>query len=168
MSEKIRLYRRNPHRYDIMILLAVAIVLFIIGITEPVVTFEKMIFEKNSFSILSGIIAFFRQNQMFIGIIVFLFSIVFPVVKFIWLIIFLYLFIFFKWKERKILKVFLFFDDWSMIDVFGLSLLVYLFKISGCLKITLQTGFSFLIVTAVISVFISIRMAVSSTIANES
>lgn len=117
MSEKIRLYRINPHRYDIMILLAVAIVLFIIGITEPVVTFEKMIFEKNSFSILSGIIAFFRQNQMFVGIIVFLFSIVFPVVKFIWLIILW----FGKFKEsrlRNFLNILKLLGRWSMLDFF--------------------------------------------------
>jgi len=326
MSKKIRLYKENPHRYDIMILLIISIILFIIGITKPVVTFEKLIFKKDTFSLLSGIISMYRKNHVLLGVLVSAFSILFPLVKYIALvtlwfgkfrknksriflktlkllgrwsmldffvtliavgsmelgilakatvrngiyffgaaiflsivvsflisnllpqpkevindfithlkkkwdtlifavigliifvlgvslplitlekwafwesdfsllsgslnfvssgqhmlgysllifvilmpllqflsIIFLYLFIIFKWKERKILKVFLFFNDWSMIDVFGLSLLVFLLKSTKDVNITLHTGFWLLMVTAVISIYISIRMAVIST-----
>ncbi len=331
MSKKIKLFKNNPHRYDIIILLVLSVVLFVIGITQPVVTFEKLIVKKNTFSIISGILALYKQNHVFLGVVVTLFSICFPLVKYIamiiiWFgkftekrsrkflrtlkllgrwsmldffvtliavgsmqlgilakatirhgiyffgaaiflsivvsflighlipepkekvkrfiqhlkkewtipvvavaglivfgialflplmslekwefwksgysllsgsfsfisggqsllgytilifvillpvlqflsIIFLYLFLLFGWKGHKILKVFLFFDDWSMIDVFALSLLVFLLKSSSGIKVSIHTGFWLLMVTAVVSIYISIRMTVISIRKSES
>ncbi len=152
-------YIRN--HWELLVFAIVGLVILLTGISLPLITLEKWEFWKNGFSLLKGSLNFIQSGHQILGYVLLLFVILMPLLQFLSILL-LYGFIFFKWKERKILNIFLFFNDWSMIDVFVLSLLVFLLKSGEDVKISLHAGFWLLIITAAISITISIYLAVIS------
>ena len=108
-----------------MILLAG--ILLGVGLTLPVLTIRK-IWEKNTFSVLSGIQNLYDDKQYFLAFIIFFFSIVFPVIKLcslgiLWVV---------RLKEehqKSILYWLELLGKWSMLDVFVVAVIVVSVKL---------------------------------------
>lgn len=111
-------------------LLAAATALFIAGIFLPVITVKQFFIFKDTFSILGGIEALWREKHRLLAVIVFVFSIVFPAVK---LSLLTYL-----WTQdardpmrKGIARALGWMGKWSMLDVFVIAVTIVIAKLSG-------------------------------------
>src|SRR5580692_9439218 len=108
------LQERNPKRIDIVILIVLSIVLLVIGLTLPILTVRKL-WDSNTYSIITGVQNLWQEKYYALAVIIFTFSIIFPIAKLIalssvW-------FIRLKDENRKTLVLCMeIFGKWSMLD----------------------------------------------------
>lgn len=140
----------------------VGVLFFGVGMFLPLVTIDKWLFWESEYSLVTGSIELISRSQYVLGGSLMLFVILFPLLHFLSVLL-LYLCFYIDWTEKRLLHVLLFFDDWSMIDVFGLALVVYLFKMSGDVHISPHPGFWCLMVAACLSALLSVQMALITT-----
>lgn len=132
-------------------LLLLSVFSFIAGITLPMVEIRKFIFFTDEVSILRTIYELFQNNDILLGIIILLFTVIFPVVKY-------YSFIhkFFTRKENKLSGLVRSLGKWSMLDVFVLALLIVIAKSTGFfVEVTMGTGAYFFIFSVITSLYLS-------------
>ena len=126
-DRKKSLQELYPKRVEIPLLILLAGILLGVGLTLPVLTIRK-IWEKNTFSVLSGIQNLYDDKQYFLAFIIFFFSIVFPVIKLcslgiLWVV---------RLKEehqKSILYWLELLGKWSMLDVFVVAVIVVSVKL---------------------------------------
>ena len=121
-DQKKTLQHLYPKRIDILILIIVSAVLLFIGLHLPVLTIRKL-WEKNTFSIISGIINLWKGKYYFLSFILFFFYVIFPIVKLATL--FVIWFIRLWDRQRKwLLSALGLLGKWSMLDVFVTAILL--------------------------------------------
>ena len=126
-DQKKTLQHLYPKRIDILILIIVSAVLLFIGLHLPVLTIRKL-WEKNTFSIISGIINLWKGKYYFLSFILFFFSVIFPIVKLSTL--FVIWFIRLRDRQRKLLLSALgLLGKWSMLDVFVTAIIIVSIKL---------------------------------------
>jgi paraquat-inducible protein A len=115
-----------PKRIDILILIIVSSVLLFIGLNLPILTVRKL-WEKNTFSIISGIMNLWKDKYYFLSVIIFFFSVILPIVKLTTL--FVIWAIKLRDNQRKWLLYGLgFLGKWSMLDVFVTAIIIVSIK----------------------------------------
>ena len=62
-------------------LIGVAALLLAVGLVAPIATLTKFILVENTFSVLSGVLALFREGQFFLFLLIAVFSVVLPILK---------------------------------------------------------------------------------------
>lgn len=77
-----RLLDEHRRRWDIPTLSALALVLLALGVQVPALTFENL-FADDTFSVLTGIQAFFESGNLLLGLLLLSFSVLFPAAKMI-------------------------------------------------------------------------------------
>ncbi len=116
-----------PKRIDILILIIVSSVLLFIGLNLPILTVRKL-WEKNTFSIISGIMNLWKDKYYFLSVIIFFFSVILPIVKLTTL--FVIWSIKLRDNQRKWLLYGLgFLGKWSMLDVFVTAIIIVSIKL---------------------------------------
>ena len=112
----------------INLLLWISLFTLAIGIFAPVMTFKKLLFYRNTFSIHSGLVTLFNEGEYILFLIIFVFTILFPVVK----IVLLFLIHYFRFwsleKRKRFLHYLSIVSKWSMLDVFIVALLVVIVR----------------------------------------
>lgn len=103
-------------------------VLFWPAVLLPILSMEKLGLERES-SILGGTIELFQSGSWFVGGIVFLFSIVFPLTKIVLLLELSLLEILHRQHKAATLRLMEHLGKWSMMDVMLLAFLVMLVKL---------------------------------------
>jgi paraquat-inducible protein A len=115
----------------LLLLLIVSALLLIIGLVAPIITFHKFIFIENTFSILTACWNLLKEGQLFLFIVITLFSVVFPIFK----ITILAKLILSKSPisiyAKKSLDLIHHFGKWSMLDVFVVAILVVVVKLGA-------------------------------------
>jgi len=137
MAQSLR--DRYPRRIEVPLLILASFVLLLIALSLPLLTVEKMVFWKNDYSVIAGVHGLWQQGQYALAIILFFFSIVFPLFKlatlgFIW---------FIRLAERKrqaVLHWLGILGKWSMLDVFVVAILIVLVKLGPLAKVQPQRG----------------------------
>ena len=71
-NQKQSLQQLHPKRIDILILIVISAIFLLIGLVLPVLTVRKL-WEKNTFSVLSGIANLWKQKYYFLSVIIFSF-----------------------------------------------------------------------------------------------
>jgi paraquat-inducible protein A len=115
----------------LLCLLVIAGSLLVIGLAAPIITFKKFIFIHNTFSILTACWNLLKEQQWFLFILIFIFSVLLPIIK---LAILFKLILtkklihgnthkFLKWMHRL--------GRWSMLDVFVVAILVVVVKLGA-------------------------------------
>jgi len=109
-------------------------------------------FESTSYSILGGILVMIKNGSVAIGILLFLFSVVFPMWK-------LATFIYYTYRTKKTpsksLKIALNLGKYSMLDVFVLAVLVIAVKgLPGGSRMDLEVGIFFFTASVLLSIFL--------------
>jgi len=123
------LQERNPKRIDIAILIVLSIGLLIVGLTLPILTVLKL-WDSNTYSVLTGVQNLWQEKYYALAVIIFVFSIIFPISKLIalsavW-------FIRLKDEQRKILVLCMeIFGKWSMLDVFVTAIFIVWVKLAS-------------------------------------
>ena len=124
---KKTLQQLYPKRIDILILIIVSSVLLFIGLNLPILTVRKL-WEKNTFSIISGITNLWKDKYYFLSVIIFFFSVILPIVKLGTL--FVIWSIKLRDNQRKWLLYGLgFLGKWSMLDVFVTAIIIVSIKL---------------------------------------
>jgi len=118
-----------PHRYDILAMILLAMVLLLFGIFLPIMTIKEIKIIKDTFSVLTGIQALYQQKAYALAGIVVFFSIIFPSFKLISLLLLWTLKITAKGRDR-VLQILEFVGKWSMLDVFCVAIFVVAAKLS--------------------------------------
>ncbi|MGD9346395.1 MAG: paraquat-inducible protein A [Candidatus Aminicenantes bacterium] len=95
-----------------------------IGIFAPVMTFKKLIFYKNTFSIQSGLATLFKEGEYILFLIIFVFTILFPVAKILLLFLMNYRRSGSPDTKKRLLSYLSCVSKWSMLDVFIVAMLV--------------------------------------------
>lgn len=124
------LFAEHPRRADIPLLICAASVTLYFGLTEPVVRISSALYEDSDYSVIGGIMRFLQSGDYPIGLVIFLFSVVFPVVK-LAAMLWLWFAPTIREDRRRNLRVIEPLGKWSMLDV----LVVILF--AGAVKLGL-------------------------------
>lgn len=75
------LWDHYPQHKDVPLLLAVSLSVLLAGLLLPLFKVTQLVVRREVYSILSGIGALMHEGEYFLGAILFLFSVIFPVVK---------------------------------------------------------------------------------------
>jgi paraquat-inducible protein A len=137
-SSKRSLLQLHPSRWDVVFLLGASTACLTAGLQMPILTVRKL-WEKNTFSILSGINALWDEKYYFLAGIIFFFSIVFPIAKLTTLISIW--FVPLAQKERRMLLYFLeLLGKWSMLDVFVAAVIIVSVKLGALASAKAEPG----------------------------
>ena len=115
---------------------------------------EKMVLWKNEYSVIQGVNSLWEQGQITLAIIVFFFSIVFPIIKLsalalIWSVPL-------PEQKRQVVLYWLgLLGKWSMLDVFVVAILIVLVKLGPLAKIEAQRGVYWFAAAIVLSMITS-------------
>lgn len=116
-----------------------ALILFVPAVLLPMLTVEK-VGVRGTTSLVSGVWHLFREGDFVVGLVVLIFSLLFPVAKLI-LLLELGLFrvtgresraIAFRWMERI--------GKWGMLDVLVIALMVMLVKLGSLIRVEFESG----------------------------
>ena len=116
--------------------------LLIQGLTRPILYAQQMVFWKSSYSVWQGVVALWKQNEWVLAVIVFFFSIIFPIVKLLALAVLWGCPLPIEWRSR-LLAWLEWLGKWSMLDVFMVAILIVLVKLGPMAKIEPREGVYF-------------------------
>jgi paraquat-inducible protein A len=158
-SSSPRLKGRIWGNIFINLLLWISLFTLAIGIFAPVMTFKKLLFYKNTFSIHSGLVTLFNEGEYILFLIIFVFTILFPVVK----IVLLFLIHYFRFWSLERRKRFLHYlsivSKWSMLDVFIVALLVVIVRLGITGKIEVKWGIYVFALSVILSTLATQRLS---------
>lgn len=124
-------------------ILALSLVSLGLGLTLPVVRVDRFFVFTDRFSILGGIRILFGEGEIVVGLVVFLFSILFPLAKLI------FAFLLWRWTsvhsplfDRRAGRL-EWLGKWSMVDVLVVALLVFSATASGVASANTEPGLYF-------------------------
>ncbi|MBN1586102.1 MAG: paraquat-inducible protein A [Candidatus Omnitrophica bacterium] len=128
-----------PKRIDIPLLIISASTLLAVGLSLPLFKVTRMVFWKSSYSILTGAFKLFEDGEYFLGGIILLFSVLFPVAKLtalgiIWVVRFS------EQKRTLALHWLGFLGKWSMLDVLVVALMIVVIKTRAVAHVESQAG----------------------------
>jgi paraquat-inducible protein A len=154
---KRSLYSIHRGMLDVPLAIAISTLLLIAGLFMPIISIKQLIFKTDTFSVLTGIRSLWTEHQKILAAVVFLFSIVFPIVKLtcltgIW---------FGRYTDDTRNKVLGWFDvlgKWSMLDVFIVAVTIVIAKISAVLDAHAQPGIYVFAASIALSILAGMRV----------
>ena len=114
-------------------------VFYVLGLTKPLFISEQFFFVEKEISLLNSIRMMFENDEFFLGTIIFTFTLVFPISKYVLLLISLV----FSQKEQihQLNRALSVISKWSMLDVYIVALLLLNMKFdSRIVNMELQSG----------------------------
>ena len=126
-------------RLEVPLLIVGSLMLLIAGLILPLMRVEKMVLWKNSYSVITGVINLWNEHQRFLAVVVFFFSLVFPLVKLAMLTV-IWVLPLAERGRRRVLHWLGLLGKWSMLDVFAVSILIVLVKLGPLVKIKPDIG----------------------------
>lgn len=150
--------RKILERVIIDLLLWISLLTLMIGVFAPVMTFKKLLFYKNTFSIHSGLMTLFKEGEYILFLIIFLFTILFPVVKIALLALIHYFRVWPQEKRKKLLHSLSLVSKWSMLDVFIVALLVVAVRLGITGKVDVRWGIYVFAVSVILSTIATQRL----------
>ena len=127
--------------------------LFIISLFSPLFTLEKFYFFSNTVTLLSALFSLIDKGHTFLFLIIFIFSIVFPLFK---LFVMLYI-----WNSpagttlQNLMKLIHHLGKWSMLDVFVVALMVVSIKLDQMAEMKIHYGLYLFLTAVILSMLIS-------------
>ena len=124
----------------IQLLLVMTLLLFIVGVSLPILTITKLLIVSNEVSILTGLFQLIEEQQYFVFIVIFLFSIVLPLLK----LYYLFLLSARKAVDKQAYSKYLYlmhrYGRWSMLDVFVIAILIMTVKLGALASVEIELG----------------------------
>ncbi|MBS9778451.1 MAG: paraquat-inducible protein A [Gammaproteobacteria bacterium] len=158
------------HQYFLYALWTLVFIGYVLGIILPIATVEKFIFFKNEFSLLSSIFELLAKGglqNIFLGLIIFIFTIIFPIAKLITM--FLQIKFYQTNWQNSMTRFIESVGHFSMLDVFVIALMVLLLKLRMLVDVEIHQGFYWFTASIVISIVLSfiIKKARAGTYGDE-
>ena len=146
-----------PRHYDVPVLILASLATLSEGLFLPVITLKEMVFWKHTFSVLTGIVSLVTEKHYILAVIIFLFSVIFPIFK-----LFMLLTIWFKKLTDEERGVYIHWlsglGKWSMLDVFVVAMTIVIAKISGFASAKPETGIYFFATSILLAMIVTMRM----------
>lgn len=114
-----------------------------LGITMPSIKLTKFYFFSTEYSLISTVENLWRRNQIFLGALVFVFSILLPIVKILYLVILTTMPAEALERQIRRLRALEWIGKWSMHDVLVLALMIFFVKSQGIYDATSLSGVYF-------------------------
>jgi paraquat-inducible protein A len=153
MTQRKSLHDLYPRQLIIPFLILLSAVLLMMGLSKPVLTVRKL-WESNTFSILSGITTLWHEKYHGLAVLIFFFSIVFPIAKLASLLV-LWIIKLEEGQRKKIINFLEVFGKWSMLDVFVTAVLVVCVKLGALASAKAEIGIYFFGTSIVLAMIIS-------------
>ncbi|MFT5207666.1 MAG: paraquat-inducible protein A [Candidatus Omnitrophota bacterium] len=144
-------------RIDVYLLWCIAAVTLIAGLTLPVITFTELIVKTSTFSILGGVKDLFKQGEHVLGLVIFIFSIAFPIIKLTTL-LYLWFAEIKKVDRSSHLDKLGNLGKWSMLDVYVLAMTIVIAKSSAFMKAEPRMGIYFFGTSVMVSMLASMKI----------
>ncbi len=144
----------HPFGLNVVLVSLVGLLMLYRGVTHPVMKVEKWIFWKHDYSILQGIRELLAAHKTVLGVAFLLFVVLVPALKLLGIVV-AYVVSRFRGVHSPVMQGLVLADTLAMVDVFGLALVVVLFKVSDMAHVTLQSGAWYLAATGVLSIYLS-------------
>lgn len=127
--------------WTIVTLLVAALALFVTGVFLPFTSVSKLWVFENQISVYQGLIVLWKAGEMFLFLILFVFTVCFPFVK-INALLALWLYPGLTAENAKSFYKFVsHMGKWSMLDVFVVAILVLTVKSGGLASVKVTSGF---------------------------
>lgn len=138
------------------ILLSLSSILLLVGFFAPMLTMNKFYFFESSFSVVGGIVSLVEEGQLFIGLVVLLFSVVVPVAK----ITFLFMLLInaaeqVSLRQQRYLVLMHEYGRWAMLDVLVVAVLIVTVKLGAVASIEVHWGLYVFGLAVVLIMFIT-------------
>ena len=137
--------------WTIVAMLAASLGFFIAGIFLPFTSVTKLWLFENQVSVYRGLIVLWKAGELFLFLILFVFTVLFPFVKINSL---LGLWLWPRLEQEQARRMYHFVSNlgkWSMLDVFVMAILVLTVKSSGVANIQVGTGFFLFFVSVMLT-----------------
>lgn len=142
-------------RLPIVLMLVLSLALFLAGLFRPFTRITKLWLFDNDVSVYQGLIALFKEQEIFLFGILLIFTVIFPFVKISAL---LTLWLTPGLKAQTMSRVHGFVSNlskWSMLDVFVVAVLVVLIRSGGLARIKAQDGLLLFCASVVLTQIVS-------------
>jgi len=139
-----------------------------VGIFAPVMTFQKLVFFKETYSIFSGLTSLFSSSEYFLFLILLTFSVLFPTVKILMLV---HLHHSNSWspeQKARWLHILSSFSKWSMLEVYVVAMLVVILRLGILGKVMVRWGLYLFAASVLFSTSISLLMQKSRRYSSQS
>ena len=136
-------------------LIGVAALLLAVGLVAPIATLTKFILVENTFSVLSGVVALFREGQFFLFLLIAGFSVVLPILKLGVLYRLVSRSDAMREKTRRLLHWMHLYGKWSMLDVFVVAVLVVSVKLGAIANVEMRYGLYAFAASVLLTMFIT-------------
>lgn len=114
-----------------------------LGIAMPSIKLTKFYFFSTEFSLISTVASLIQRNQIFLGLLVFVFSILLPIFKILYLVILTTMPPDVLERQYRRLRALEWLGKWSMHDVLVLALMIFFLKSQGIYDATSLSGVYF-------------------------
>lgn len=140
----------------IVFLLVLSLGFFVAGIFRPFTSVTKLWLFENQISVFNGLVTLWKASELFLFLILFVFTVVFPFVKINAMLV--------LWlkprlahtQAQQLFKFVAHLGKWSMLDVFIVAILVLTVKSGGLASIKVQDGFFLFFASVMLTQFASL------------
>ncbi|MGI9522620.1 MAG: paraquat-inducible protein A [Hyphomicrobiaceae bacterium] len=135
--------RSGGRRFLLSLTIIVACVCLALGVTLPIIKLTRLVFWTTEHSLVTTVIVLLREDQLFLGLIVLIFSIALPVLKLFYLVLVSALPAQEIRRQRFRLRALEWLGKWSMHDVLVMALMIFFIKSQGLYDAASLTGVYF-------------------------
>ena len=134
------------------LLLSLSFIFFSISIYLPIIKIKTVFIISKDISILQSVFILFDAGLYFLSILILIFSTIFPLLKYIYLFNFIFEINYFR-KSKLMNNI----SNWSMTDVFVISLIIAIYKVSLLSDIEVYNMF-YLFILSILSQLVFFKM----------
>lgn len=134
-------------RYCVGGLIAVGLVLFVLGISLPLLSVDKLVVARHTFSLAQAVWALLTSATWPLGIVIALFSLVLPIIKWLWMLSVVLGKAPTLSKKHHALVHFL--SRYAMLDVFVVALTFVILQLGWIVRVRLHPGIYFFIAAVI-------------------
>lgn len=147
-----RQVKLGGRRFLLSLAIVAAAVCLALGISLPIIKLTKLVFWTTEHSLITTVTVLLRENQLFLGLTVLVFSIILPVLKLFYLVLVSTLPAHEIKRQSFRLRALEWLGKWSMHDVLVMALMIFFIKSQGLYDATSLTGVYFFTAAVVLMI----------------
>ncbi len=144
--------RLGGRRFLLSLAIVAAAVCLALGISMPIIKLTKLVFWSTEHSLITTVTVLLRENQLFLGLTVLVFSIVLPILKLFYLVLVSTLPADEIRRQSLRLRALEWLGKWSMHDVLVMALMIFFIKSQGLYDAASLTGVYFFTAAVVLMI----------------
>ena len=148
LAEKTLLQQKPVEIFVVLFFAMVSNLCFVLGLFSPFIEISHFWFFKHIVTLVNSILQLWSSHDYFLLIVIFLFTIIVPIVKSLFL-----FYICLMATPRQALKLLYFLHligKWSMLDVFVIAIMIVAIKLGALLTVELHFGIMFFAIAIIL------------------